>query len=677
MGWAARSAAAVPPRAAVVCTLLALALRVIYLIDAAGNPFWRELGLDLEIYDRWARAVAGGQGLGEAPFTQAPFFPLALGVTYALLGPDPVRALWAQLLPGALTVFAVAWSAERLFGRRAAWVSGLLLALYKPAIYFTGVLLPSTWAACLAAVVLWLAVWLWVHAGEIQTRRASMVGSFGALGFCAGLLGLAQPTSLGIALPLLASMLWSRGRSRLVLLAAFLLPLAASFVYNGAAGAWSLVAVNRGINLYIGNGPEANGTYVRPPGTREDRDLLGRGAAESALRARGDWPSGEIHEGQAGGAESLSLAAADRYWTRAALEAVSRAPLRTAGLFLRKLGYTIAECEIPQVESQRFESRFSRLLRVPLPGMALLLGLAAMGAVLRWDDARVRRLALAWLGGALFIAIFFVTGRFRLVLVPVLALLAGGAVGDVHRVSRARVIVAASFGVAALLLSLLAARGIGVRLSDGQYLFRLGVLAERAKDVEAAKRRYAEALAIDPSLGKAEVNLGTLLGREGRLEEARAHLERGLSLDPETAIGRVSLAQLAQINGERERALALYSEARSLDPNLVSAAEGVAYLGYELGRIEESAIVARSIATATPPESAAARRARGLLAILDARARLGDQGWKGSAALRAADLLAARGRGEEALVQYRAWVNDAQAGAAARATMELLQGGVR
>lgn len=45
--------------------------RAIYLLDARDNPLWRHLGLDLQIYDAWARRIAEGHGLGEAPFTQA------------------------------------------------------------------------------------------------------------------------------------------------------------------------------------------------------------------------------------------------------------------------------------------------------------------------------------------------------------------------------------------------------------------------------------------------------------------------------------------------------------------------------------------------------------------------------------------------------------------------------
>ena len=113
-----------PLRAALVCAAVALLLRLFYLTEAAGNPFWRHLGLDMTGYDEWAQAILHGHGLGEAPFTQAPLFPLLLSAAYAVVGTDPVRALWIHLLPGTLAVFLVAHAAGIWKGSAAAWGAG-------------------------------------------------------------------------------------------------------------------------------------------------------------------------------------------------------------------------------------------------------------------------------------------------------------------------------------------------------------------------------------------------------------------------------------------------------------------------------------------------------------------------------------------------------------------------
>ncbi len=635
-------------------------VRAAYLIQGAKNPFWTQLGLDTEIYDRWARAIASGHGLGEAPFSQAPFFPVILGVVYAIFGPDPVRALWLQLLPATLSVLLVSWSAERLWGARAAWIAGLLLALYKPAIFFTGELLPSVWSMWLSALLLFLVVPSWTgSASRLRTFFAGLVG---------GLLGLAQPTALLLVLPFLVIPFIEVGRDRMRRVAPLVLglaiPLAASLAYNGIAGkSWTPIAVNRGINLYIGNGPEANGAYVRPPGMREDRDLLGNAAAEAVLRARGAW-SGDA---------PLPPGRADRYWTGEALRAMSRAPVRTVALFARKLGFVISAHEISQVESLRFESRYASILRAPLPGMALLVALAAFGVVIAWSDRRVRWMLASLALAAFAIAIFFVTARFRLVLVPWLTLLAVAPAAHFGRVSPRRRTIATVTALLVLALSLISATGIDVKSSDGQYLYRLGVLAERSKSLEDAKERYAEALALDSTLAKAEINLGTLLAREGRYDEARAHVERGVRLDAQTAIGRVSLAQLEQIAGRKERALVLFREAHAIDPTLLSAAEGIAYVGYELGKVTEGVAQAVEIARTAPVGSLPLRRARTLAAVVNARQALANDAWEQSVALRAADLLLVHGNAKEATAGYRALRDDPIAGLAAQVTLDQLQ----
>lgn len=646
-----------------VTSVAALLIRVIYLAESADNPFRRHLGLDLEVYDRWAREIAGGGGLGEAPFTQAPFFPLMLGLTYALLGPDPEKALWLQLLPAVLTVALTAWTAARLHGTAAAWIGGGLLALYAPAIFLGGVLLPSTWSACLAALFFALSVRGTETPSPLARSRAAAIGGV------AGLLLVAQPTLLGLLAPLSASLRRGR-RLALPLLGGLALPLLGTLLWNGlAGGAWTPIAVNRGINLYIGNGPEANGAYVRPSDLREDRDLIGLRAAAVRLAREGAVQPGS----------AVSAARADAYWTRAALAAIAHDPLRAAALFGTKLGFLAAQYEIPQVESMRFESRFSRLLRLPLPGMALLLGLAALGAVLalgRNDSAgveggRCTRDLLLGLGcSAAFICLFFVTGRFRLALVPSLAILASATVSAWPVVSPTRRIVAVATSGLAIVVSLLGARSIDAATSDGQFLFRLGVIAEKEQDLALAKEHYAAAIAIDPNEAKARINLGTLLAREGRLEEARPLLERGVALDPLSSLGRISLGQLELVTGHPAEAIRWYGEAAALDPESPLAREGLVFANYDRGQVARDDLEA--LLRLAPQGSPIAQRARNLAYLLESRAPLASAAWLGSAPLRAADLLFVRGRLEQARAAYTSLRDDPAAGEAARLALARL-----
>ena len=632
--------------APLICTVLALVVRAIYLVESAGNPFRSFIGLDMTGYHRWAVSVLRGHGLGEVPFTQAPFYPLVLAVTYLFTGQEWFRGVWGNLLPSAAAIFFVADAARRWRGPAAAWGAGLLFALYKPAIFYTGVLLPPSWVFLLAALCLWCSVRVVLAEGHPGMRLPAGAGIsagrpetllLAGAGISAGFLSLAQPVAVLGLLPFVVY-LWRKDRrsggtrpwrrTLTYLLFAAVLPFG-TLLYNGIGGnAWSVVAVNAGINLYIGSGPQANGAYVRPPAMREDRDLLGIGAARTLAND-----------------PQLGYAGANRFWTGRALSFASSHPARTVGLFLRKLHLFFGQYEVPQVESLPFERRYARLLRWPLPGMACLGALGLFGLLVRRRDALARGLGWSVLATSAGVCAFFVTARFRAPVVPALALLGGAgiaefaamtvrrgavgtaagsvvgtAVGTAARSGGAEVLdrqggtivsLGRALGLPAIASALLAVllvlnlAGVQRSTSDGQSYFRLGIISEHQQKPAEAIQAYQRALDIDPTQGKAEVNLGTLLARVGRLDEARVHLGRGVVLDPMSVIGLTNLGQLEQLQGRRDEALTLYRRALTVDPGHAEARRSAAALLQELGRSEEARRLALDGETSTPPSTPA------------------------------------------------------------------------
>jgi tetratricopeptide (TPR) repeat protein len=514
-------------------------------------------------------------------------------------------------------------------------------------------------------------------------------GAFGLAGLAFGLLASGQPAALVAAVPAL----WllyrresaglrrprataARGGAaadlRLWFVGGIALPLLLTLFYNGiGGGTWSAPAVNGGINLYIGNGPEANGGYVRPAGTREDRDLLGIAAAAAAL----------------GKKDGVNAARANSYWTGKALGFALSHPLRTIGLYIRKVLFFFGQYEIPQVESLPFERRYSWILRIPLPGMALLFALGLFGALLLWrEDRTARWLAASAAALALGVSVFFVTARFRLPVVPFLAVLAGGGisraasllrpspadrVADARGLRRGPILIPAAVALALGSLLCVNLTGIRAKASEGQYHFRLGVIAEKDQHPDEAMREYAQAISLDPTLGKAEVNWGTLMARGGNLEGARVHLERGVALDPLSAVGLVNLGQIDQLQGDPESALALFQRAIEVDPSSLSARESAALLLYERGKLDEARTNLEFIVRSAPAGSPPALRAGSLLRILKDRDSLAPA-WTSCGALLRGDLRLAQGDAAGAAVLYREAAADSQAAEAARRMLATL-----
>ena len=113
-------------------------------------------------YFELARAIAHGQPYqlpsGEQVF-RAPGYPLMLAPLLRFF--DDPAAIWAARIEGcffgALTTLVVAWWAGMLFGKRAAWIAGLITALYPEAVAISVPVLSEA-PFCLL-VALNLAVW--------------------------------------------------------------------------------------------------------------------------------------------------------------------------------------------------------------------------------------------------------------------------------------------------------------------------------------------------------------------------------------------------------------------------------------------------------------------------------------------------------------------------------------
>jgi tetratricopeptide (TPR) repeat protein len=564
-----------------LAALLAFALRALYLLESADNPFRQHLTLDPRVYDLWARGILGGVIFSPDAFPQAPLYPYVLAAVYTLLGAHPERMLWVQTLLAAATTGLGAHAAGRLWGRTAGVAAGVLLACYQPGIFYTGILLVPILATFLLALALALAA------------RPLLAG------LAVGLAGLAQPVLLpGALLATFGLRLRERSRRGWLadgyrLLAGVALVIAPVTLHNLVQGhAFVPIAANAGINAYIGNGPQANGFYAPPTGLVREGDIYGIAQA-SQLSGR------ELH-----------AAEASRFWTTRTLEAMRARPGRTSTLALRKLIYFLQAYEAPQVESLDFEKRYSWMLRLPiLPTWIVLLALAAVAFPrLRRDRAYNALLAAVGLT-ALVSAAFFVTGRFRFPVHLYLGLAAGAGLpvlmeaigGETHaagaRAPRRGARLARAL-LPALLVVLLFSPGWlpGSRpRAFGEFHYRLGQLAEMDDREPEARREYEEALRQAPGHFQAAIRLGTLEARANELDRALAHLTQGVQLDPDNAPGLLTLGQAYQVRADLAAACSLYARAWAADTTRLATLEFFATASYLRGDVAAAETLASDL----------------------------------------------------------------------------------
>jgi tetratricopeptide (TPR) repeat protein len=540
--------------------VVVLAAKLVVLYQLHAHPLLQPAeGLDSEAYAELARRVAGGDlGLGPEPFIVAPLYAYVLGLLFAVSRGSLLFAKVVQVVLGTVAVGLIAATAHHWQGRRAGWAAGALAALTGLFTFHEVVILQAALDPFLTALALFLL------ARALHGDRAVR---FAAAGAAFGLFALNRPNALAGALVVAAALLARRSVPRAwVHSAAFAAGLAgaiapATLRNLAVAGEPVLIASHGGLNFYIGNNAEADGTYHSVPGITPNI----AGQAGDATR---------LAEQEAG--RTLSAGEVSRHFTRKAWHWMHAQPGAALQVFLRKLAYVFNEAELTLNYSYRYYSRDEpTLLRLLVVGPWLLVPLGLAG-LLFGPQRRAPGFAV-WASFvpayALSVAVFFVSGRYRLPLLVPLCAGAGFAaelLATARRQPARRLVAAGGCAVLAAVVAL------------WPFALDEGRSAEREQMalwlLDQGRLEEARAYVDDGQLGQARTALarahereGVSLAQQGRAEEAVRQLAEAIRLDPESASARLNLAVVHAQEGRVEQARALLDEALRLRPDYPQA----------------------------------------------------------------------------------------------------------
>ena len=487
----------VTPRMLIAVGVTAFLLRLLHTQSLLGDPlFYNPLGGNV-VFLLSAERIAGGALLPEGAFTaNSPLYPYLLAVIFKCFG---VGSYYAVRLVGAAvdsgTCVLVALLAARHFGVTAGWAAGFLLALYAPSVFFAAELAPVPFTLFL------LTLGILLLGGGAHWR------TFAAAGLALGLATAMRPNLL-LAGVLALAVPWARGLAGGRRLAAALaLGLAigiapVSFMNLAASGHFSLLTLSGGHNLYIGHNPAAQPQYFLPAALDGDIFESMKGLAEDV-------------EGREFRPEEVS-----GYYTRRAVSHVLSHPREEAVLTGKRALLLWNDFEATTYANMDYHRWYSPVLRWT-PTFAVLFALALPGFFLAWGRRRYHLWIPLIVAGFSVLAFFYIA-RLRIVMVPSLAVFAGGTVGQVVLLVRSRRWQTVS------VVGLLCFLGFGVAkvpllASDPSNDWNKagGVLRvmERFEEAEAALIRAKE---INPENPNTYRNLAVLYRQLGRAEEAAA-----------------------------------------------------------------------------------------------------------------------------------------------------------
>lgn len=584
----------------------AFVIRGAHVLFLAREPLAAYRLGDGAVYHEWALAIAGGDWLGSEVFYQAPLYPYFLSVVYRILGSDVLTVRWVQAVLGAIACGVLVLAGSALCSRAVGVAAGLLLSLYAPSVFADALVQKSVLDGLLMAILLWRMGVARSHAGRAIEWQ---------IGATLGVLGLTRENALILAPVLLVWLLGLSDRARVrsagLFLAGLVTPLLPVAARNYAVGGEFVVTTSQlGPNLYIGNHAGASGLYEPLRAGRGNARFEREDAAALAERELG---------------RALSAAEVSVFWRDRAVEFMATQPWNWLRILGRKAALLTLADELMDTDHLGTHAEWSPVLRGLswCFGFGGLLALAAFGAV---ASPRPRSfvvlhvLALLYLAS---VALFFVSGRYRHPVAPILMLPAAAgvvALGSAGNLARVRCMAGAALAVA---LAALAHRGSPYESGERSLArFNLGYESQVRGSLPVARRLYEEALHWDPCNADALSNLGALRIGEARADLALPHLERAvvcesdhadahnhqgialamlgrateaedaftasLALMPENAEAQFNLARLLHQQGRLDEAIARYRASLAIRPRNVEAANNLAIALATHGRVAEA-----------------------------------------------------------------------------------------
>ena len=564
----------------VLIWVVALAVQVLYLSEGGRDPSFFEPVIDAAIYDRLARSIASGELLPDGAFWQPPLYQYFLGGIYFLFGPHILAAKIIQALIGATSCLLTYLIGKRLFSRSVGVIAGLVMAFYGPMVFFAGQLLSTGLEVFLDLLALRLFL------AATDKPRASRWFAFGLV---TGAAAVARPTILVLLAEAVVVLIiiairrkslraWAAGTASLVLGAAIAIAPATACNYLVERRP-VLICTNGGINLFIGNNPRAEETIAIRPGM-DWKNLLDMG-----------WTTG-----------APTRIELDRYFLGEAKSFFLNQPGAAARNLLRKARLFWNSYETPRNVDIYVFRNYSKLLSIlvwrsgsfSFP-FGILAPLAFLGIISGCKGYRGRVLLVVFvlLYSASVIA-FFNAARYRLPLVPVLAVFAAaGVVWLSRQVRTRRYLRAAAAALSCIAVGILVnmpvrAPSQGINFHAELYNFLAMRDLHTHNDPAAAEEDFRRSLRIDPDYAVVHGRLGSVLAEQGKPEEAIGECRRAVQLDPGLYEPCYTLANLLAGRGLGEEAMECYQRTIELKPDHAEAYNNLAGILVKQGRTKEA-----------------------------------------------------------------------------------------
>ncbi len=559
---------------------LSLLVRFIYLYLSKDLAAFLSPGMDAELYRTWAERILAGLPQVE-PYFRGPLYPYLVAFLGGIFSGDTFWAIRVfQIVVSAIATGVLASIAFRWYNFAAGWATAIAWSLYGMSIYFDAEgLITSLFTSYLIFLLFFIDLYRrkarirWtvlaaITLGAMTIMRANALVLWPVLFWALA----ARPgakrkkrTHPAWAAPVLAGFI----------LIAISIPVAS---FNHSRGGNWTISTQGGINLFLGNNPQADGAYAVDP------------------QYGPDWTRAQIEyrAAKASGKTVLSDSRVNNYYLKRSLYYWYKHPIQATGKTFRKFIIFLNARELGnnrpiQPFLWQVSPVFYFLALIGFPLVAIF-GISFIPESWRVvPDSRPAIVLLAVY--VLSMLAFFVNARYRFPITPILVMLAAGSIAAIPKWLNAyhekklypwitigvRVIVA----LVVLLPKPVSTAGIDEswRFHNATAHLRLAGLlgdrpetrnhgvnfATRKEHVKEAESQLHQLLATDQAYPNANLNMGLCFLARNSLDSAQVYFTREIQLGTNKSGAYNNLGVVELKRGQYENAERYYRQAIEQD----------------------------------------------------------------------------------------------------------------
>lgn len=553
-----------------VLTFIGFLLRFVYLIESQSVPFFDRL-YDLQlVYDKTAKLIAFDKiYFGPEYFSVSPLYTYFLAFFYLIFSKQIFLIQLFQIIISTLTIPVLYLVGKNLHSDKVGYTAAFLAAFFGNFIFYSTAILETTIQVFIVSALLFFLT---------QDFERRVEKKWFLIGLLLALTALTRETILIFA-PIALIWLITRGRSFEKINSQFgkviaayilgLLILIVPFIIRNISESKSfvMIAPTEGLNFYMGNNSPNSDVFVNPEGFNYYEDMAG------------------INYLRATEKKNFLPAEVSMKWFGKGLDFIIENPVDAFFLTAKKAFLILGDNENPETSSTDYEfyrETYSSTLKLPLFSYYFLALFGLAGLVFSMKETK-RFSLFYWFSLSVFLmlSIFYVSGRTRMILSPILIVFSGYGLYAFFMNIKYKNFRELTSPILLVVGFIVFQSFLIPKFNFQRYMayFDLGDYFTQVKSYEVATSSYKKSIMYREHY-LTHLKLGDVYAIQKLNAEALQEYKATLELRPDYPPAIFNMALIYSSTGNLERAKQLYEKVLQIDPNYSDAYRSLGAISY-------------------------------------------------------------------------------------------------